>query len=132
MKYSRWIGILASIVLIIACFMPWTYHPDIQKTFNGFFSENNLYVKPGKVLIFFSVIAITFFAIQKLWAKRWNLLICSLNVAFAIKSFILFSGCYKGICPDKKMGLWLVLITATIMLLAASLPDMPVKKESET
>ena len=45
MRYSRWIGLAACITLIIACFLPWTYYADIQKTFTGFFSEKNMYGK---------------------------------------------------------------------------------------
>jgi hypothetical protein len=123
MKYSQWIGTLAALVLISSGFMAWTYHPDIDKIFTGFFSENNVYGKPGKVFIFFSILAIVFFLTPRLWAKRWNLLICAMALAYAFKSFILFSGCYRGICPEKKYGLWIMLFSAAVMMVAALLPQ---------
>ena len=127
MKYAQWIGLTAAVVLVIACFLPWTFHPDLQKNFTGFFSESNNYGKPGKVFIVLSVLAVAFYIIPRVWAKRWNLLITALIVAYAIKSFILFSGCYHGICPEKREGLWMMLIASVIMLLMAVFPDMKLK-----
>ncbi len=131
MKYSQWIGIAAAIVLGIACFLPWTYHPDIAKNFTGFFSENNIYGKPGKIFIAFAVVAIIFFFIPRIWAKRWNLLIGALTVAFAIRCFIVFSGCYRGICPSKQPGLWLMLGASILILVMAVFPDTKVPAEKK-
>lgn len=127
MKYSQWLGIVASIVLIVACFLPWTWHPDLNKNFTGFFSENNVYGRPGRVFIFLTAFAIIFFLVPRIWAKRWNLLVVVLTTAFAIKSFIMYSGCYRGICPEKKAGIWIMLIAALVMLVTAILPDMKLK-----
>jgi hypothetical protein len=129
MKYSQWIGIAAAVVLVVACYMPWTYHPDLQKNFTGFFSENRIYGMPGKVFIVLAIITSIFFLIPRVWAKRTNLLICALTVAYAIKSFILYSGCYRGICPEKKIGLWIVLASSALMLVMALLPDTKVPEK---
>jgi hypothetical protein len=131
MKYSQWIGIFASLVLIAACFLPWTYHPDLNKEFTGFFSENNVYGKPGRTFFGLAIAAIIFFLVPKIWAKRWNLLVTGLTAAFAIKSFIMFSGCYRGICPVKKTGLWLMLLSAIIMLIMAIVPDIKLKENNK-
>ena len=124
MKYSQWIGILAVILLITACFLPWTWYPDLQKAFTGFFSEGNNYGRPGRVFVVLGGIALIFFLIPKVWAKRWNLFICAINLAFAIKSFLLFAGCYRGICPEKKIGIWMMVIASSLMLLMAIFPDV--------
>jgi len=129
MKYSQWIGIAAAIILVIAGFLPWTYHPDLNKNFTGFFSENNVYGKPGYVFVIMSIITIVFFAIQRVWAKRWNMFICALVLSYAIKSFIMFSGCYRGICPDKLAGLWIMLASAVLMMVMALFPDIKLKEE---
>lgn len=128
MKYSQMIGIAAAIILVIAGFLPWTFHPDLNKNFTGFFSENNIYGKPGGVFIVVSIVAIVFFAIRRVWAKRWNMFICAIILSYAIKSFIVFSGCYRGICPDKKAGLWLMLLSAIIMMIMALFPDIKLKE----
>lgn len=131
MKYSHWIGIAAAIILVIACFLPWTFHPDLNKHFTGFFSENNIYGKPGRVFIVLCAIAIVFFLIQRVWAKRWNIFFCAIILSYAIKSFIVFSGCYRGICPDKKAGLWIMLLAAILMLGMTLVPDIKLKDEGK-
>jgi len=123
MKHSQWIGIAAAILLIVSCFLPWTFHPDLGKNFTGFFSANNDYGKPGKLFVGFATLAIVFYYLTKIWAKRWNLLVTALTMAWAIRCFILFSGCYKAICPEKKIGLWLMIIASGLMLLMAIFPD---------
>jgi hypothetical protein len=130
MKYSQWIGIAAAIGLVIAAFLPWTYHPDLNKHFTGFFSENSVYGKPGNVFIFLCLFAIAFYAIPKVWAKRGNLLVCGIIMAYAVKSFIVYSGCYRGICPDKKVGLWLMLGASLLMLVMSFFPDVKLSGKS--
>lgn len=124
MKYSQRIGILALIILMGSCFLPWTYHPDLNKTFTGFFSQDNLYGKPGKALIFLSSISILCFVFPRVWAKRLNFFVCAVIVAFAFRTFIIFSGCYRGICPEKKIGLWIMITAAVISLVMAMIPDI--------
>jgi hypothetical protein len=131
MKYSQWIGVAAAIVLVIACFLPWTFHPDLNKNFTGFFSQDNIYGKPGNTFIVLSIIASAFFLIPRIWAKRWNIFFCAIVLSYAIKSFIVFSGCYKGICPDKKAGLWIMLLASALMLLMTLFPDIKLKEEEE-
>jgi hypothetical protein len=130
MKYSQWIGIAASILLIAACFLPWAYYPDLQKNFTGFFSEKNMYGRPGKVLVFLAVVALILFLIPRIWAKRTNMLLGAVTLSFSIKSYILFVSCYKGICPDKEAGIFLILIAPAIMLLSAILPDIKLKEKT--
>jgi hypothetical protein len=131
MKHSNLVGTTAAIILIIACFLPWTYHPDLDKTFTGFFSEKNVYGKPGKVLVFFAIVAILLFVIPRIWAKRLNILVTVLALAFAIKTYMLFTSCYRGFCPDKKTGIFLVMITTIVMVISAVLPDLKLKEENK-
>jgi len=129
MKYSQWLGIAAAVALVISCTFHWTWYPDLQQYFTGFYSENNSYGKPGKAFVFFCSIAVVFYAIPRVWAKRWNILLCCIILAFAIRSFIVFSTCYRGICPEKQPGIWVMLSMAALMMLAALFPDLTIKKE---
>ena len=130
MKYSGLIGIAAAFFLIAACFFPWTYYPDLDKTFSGFFSEGNRYGKPGKVFIFFAIFAIVLFLIPRVWAKRTNMLITVLALSFAIRSYVVFTACYSGICPEKRTGIFIILIAPVVMVLASVLPDLKLKEEN--
>ncbi len=128
MKYSNYIGVLAAVLLIIACFLPWAYYPDINQHFTGFFSEQNRYGRPGKALLFLAVFAIVLFLVQKIWAKRLNMVMAALTLAFSVRCFMLFSACYRGICPEKEIGIYLIIITSVVMIIASVLPYMKLKE----
>ena len=128
MKYSKWIGFLACIILIVACFLPWTYHADLNKTFTGFFSEQNNYGKPGKFLVFFAVLSILLIWLDKFWAKRFHLFLSALFVGYAIKTFTLFVSCYNAYCPEKKSGIYLMLFSTIMILLVSIFPNISVDK----
>ena len=123
MKYSQPIGVLAVLVLVASCFFSWTWYPDLNKAFNGFFSEGQAYGKPGNVFIFFAVFAIAFFLIPRVWAKRWNFIFGGLILAYAVKTYILYTGCYNGICPVKQPGIWVMLGSAILIMVMAVVPD---------
>jgi len=129
MKNSQWIGIAAALVLLAACFMPWAYFPDLGESFTGFFSEQNRYGRPGKVLIVLCSVMIIFFLVPRVWAKRANIFAGAVTFAWCVKSFILYSACYRGICPDRKAGLFIVLAASVVTLVAALFPDLPVKED---
>jgi hypothetical protein len=129
MKYVNVVGILACCLLIMACYLPWTYYPDLGENFTGFFSEGNAYGKPGAVFLTLSLLAIVFFVLPRLWAKRINILIGALIVAYSIKTYILFTSCYRGDCPVKRLGIFLVLVLPILILIATVLPDLKLKED---
>ncbi|HEV2482013.1 MAG TPA: hypothetical protein VGS79_20250 [Puia sp.] len=130
MKYSQWIGIAAVLVVIAGCVLPWAYYPDLNKDFTGFFSELNRYGRPGKVLVFFGVLAIFFFLIPKIWAKRANIFTAGVVLAWSFKSYLLYTACYRGTCPSPRIGIYLVLGGAVIVMVATLTPSIPVKQDS--
>ncbi len=129
MRYFTWFGIAAALVLIYVCFIPWTYYPDLDKTFTGFFSEKNIYGKPGKVFLLFAVTAILLFSIPRQWAKRINIFFGAMTVAFSVKTYILFTACYRGVCPEKRVGIFLIVITSLILMIATLLPEIRLREE---
>ncbi len=134
-KYLHWIGMVACITLIISCFLPWVYFGnsnipnEIDRTFNGLYSYQNQYGKPGKFLIFFGGITLLFMILPRIWAKRANLFICAVTLAYAIKTYILFSSCYNNYCPQKLFGLYLMVACTVIMLVASGFPDLQLKEK---
>jgi hypothetical protein len=129
-RYSKWISLLALGILVASCFMPWTYHADISKYFTGFYSEKNMYGKPAKLLLTFGGITTLCSFIPLLWLKRTAFLAGGLNVAYAIKNFLLFGSCYRGYCPEKQIGLYIMLFTSFIIFIMAFLPEGKVKEKS--
>ena len=110
----------ACFVLIAVCFMPWTYHADLQKNFTGFFSEKDAYGKPGKFIVFFCLVSFALLMVQKVWAQRVLLFVSGTLLAYAIKTYILYSSCYNAYCPEKKAGIFL-LVACSVIIFAASL-----------
>lgn len=129
-KYLYWLGIAACVTLMLSCFLPWSYHADLNQSFTGFYSYDNHYGKPGKMLIFLGLIILLCMILPNLWAKRANLFISSFIVAYAIKTFILFGSCYNNYCPQKLFGLYLMVGCTVLMLIAAVFPyaKIPAKK----
>ena len=129
-KYLHWIGIAACLTLIISCFLPWGYYADPQivneaeRTFTGLYSFHNQYGKPGKFLVIIGILTLVFMQLPKVWAKRTNLFICALGVAYAISAFIKFASCYNNYCPQKLFGLYLMLSCMIVMLIASAFPNV--------
>ena len=131
MRYMKWIGLLAVILFIVSCFSPWVIINSRNIVVSGVDSTGTNFGKPGYthfVLAFFFVI---FHFIPKLWAKRCNLLVVALNIAWAIRNYFIISMCREEECPEKKTGLWLVLLASALMLFAALFPDIELKEEKK-
>lgn len=129
MRLAIYFGIAAALLLILCCFIPWAYYPDIQQNFTGFYSKGNNYGKPGKTFIFLSVLSIIFFLVPSLWAKRANQLTAVLIFSYALKTYLLFAACYLGICPHVKIGLYGILAFSLIILVCSLLSKAPIKSE---
>jgi len=130
-RYSKWVGLAALAALVLACFLPWAFYADVNEVFTGFFSQGNVYGKPGKFLLIFGSITTLFIFLKNLWVKRAALLLGGLNVAYAIKNFLLFGACYRGYCPDKRIGLYLMLIATIVLFITTLLPEGKVSKVTE-
>ena len=129
-RYSKWISLFAFVLLLVACFMPWTYHADVGQSFNGFYSEKNLYGKPAKLILVLAGITTLCSFIKVLWIKRTALLVGGLNVAYGIKNFLLFGSCYLVYCPEKKDWLFLMLLATILVFLMTFFPDGKVKSNN--
>jgi len=124
MKYIQWTGLLCAVILGAACFLPWTFHPDLNKYFTGFFSEQNSYGRPGMFIIAVGSIAFLMFAFNKRWAQRTNWVLCAILMAYCIRTYLVYSSCYRGICPIKQPALFIVLLAPILMLVMAILPSV--------
>jgi len=131
MKHSQLIGIIAVFALIGICFMPWTFIVSQNITVTGFSSAGTSFGKPGYLNVVLSVVCLIFFSIPKIWAKRTNVFIAAINLAWAFRNYLLLSGCLLGECPEKKAGLYLLLLAAGIIQVMALLPMMNVEESDK-
>jgi hypothetical protein len=127
----KWIGFLATAVLVIACFNPWIFIESKNIEVSGISAENIRLGKPAYFHFLMAAIYLLFNFTPRVWAKRWNLVVASLNLAWAIRNFLLVSGCSAGECPEKKWALYAVLASSILMLVAALFPKISLAKETE-
>lgn len=128
MKYSNYVGVLAGITLIVACFLPWLYISSIQTILTGLHTPKTDFGKPGMLNIILAFISIILFIVPAVWAKRINLFIGAFNLAWSIRNFTLFSQCESGECPEKKIGIFIVLIASIVLFIMALVPKIKLDK----
>ncbi|HEY5369465.1 MAG TPA: hypothetical protein VIJ75_10760 [Hanamia sp.] len=130
MKYYKQIGLVACILLVISSFLPWAFYPDLNKSFTGFFSEEDIYGKPGKVFIFFAVVSAILILSNKVWAKRTIIFIAAFNLGYMIRTYILYTSCYRAYCPQKQYGLYLLILSSVLLLAVSFAPNLKVIEET--
>lgn len=131
MKYSQIIGIAACLALIVNCFFPWSYIAEINLLITGVNGGENL-GKPGLFNIILSVVMIIFFFIPKIWAKRTNVILGALNIAWSIRNYLLVGACSGGICPQKKAGIFILIFLSFFIELMTFLPPVKIaNKETD-
>jgi hypothetical protein len=131
MRWMKWIGFAAAVTLIISCFSPWIFIESKNITVTGIDSAGTNFGKPG----YFHFLLIAFFLFfnftPRVWAKRSNLLIAALNLAWAVRNYFIISACQMGDCPVKKAGIYILIPASLLMLVAALFPDMKLPGEKE-
>jgi hypothetical protein len=129
MRWIKWLGVVAAILLVIACFMEWVYIVSKKITVTGFESTGTSFGKPGAIHLILSIIFILFSLIPRLWAKRANAVVAALNVGWAIRNYLLISGCSGGECPEKQVALYLLLVCSVAMMIASWFPDIKIPQK---
>ncbi len=114
--------------------MPWVFIPGPNVTLsgvNGYVSENLYLGKPVKFYLLFLGIMIIFFALPKIWVKRTNVFLGAIVLGYSIYNYLLFTLCREGICPEKKKGIYLLLMGALIVQLMTFLPKITIREEEK-
>lgn len=124
MRYMKWIGLAAAILMVVSCFSPWVFIESKNITVSGIDAAGTNFGKPGYLHFFMTAFFLAFNFIPRIWAKRANLLVTALNIGWAIRNYFIISACMGGECPEKKSGMYMMLLASVLMLLAALFPDM--------
>jgi hypothetical protein len=124
MRRMKWIGVAAAVLLIISCFTPWVIIDSKNITVSGIKTTGTDFGKPGYFHFITSFFFLLFSFIHTVWAKRWNLAVAGLNIAWAVRNYFIISACHGGDCPVKQSGLYIILLASAVMMLAALFPDI--------
>jgi hypothetical protein len=127
MRFMKIAGLAAAILLVIACFLPWIYIESRSITVTGIDATGTNFGKPGYFHFAMAFWFVVFTLTSRVWAKRANLLVTALNLAWALRNFFIIPACEGGECPIKKAGLYLVLVSSLLIMASGLLPDMKEK-----
>jgi hypothetical protein len=130
MRWIKWTGIAAAIALAIACFFPWVFIESKNLTITGMDTTGTNFGKPGYLFLLLLLLFLVFSLIPSVWAKRANMIVTVLNLAWAIRNYFLLSACSGGECPVKQPSIYIVFVCSFIMLIAALFPDVKMKNRS--
>jgi hypothetical protein len=108
MKYSQIIGIGLVLAFVVVAWMPWIYVPNTHEAIRGMGSGGSQFGEPALFNLICCAFSLVFFAIPRLWAKRVNIFVATMNLAWALKNLIILSICRQGDCPDRQLGLFLM------------------------
>ncbi|MGN6619371.1 MAG: hypothetical protein ACTHJ5_19500 [Ilyomonas sp.] len=70
-----------------------------------------------------------FFAIPKVWSKRTNVFFGAINFGWSVRNYLILTNCFMGECPEKRFGIFLLLLLSFSMLLLTFFPDIKVKDD---
>ena len=131
MKYSQSIGILLCFLLIYSTTQPLVFIESRNWTITGWDAVGSSFGQAGKFLCFFAVIALLFFAVPFIWAKRFNMVFATLLLAWSVRNFIVLSTCQMGECPQKLWALYACIIFSAGILLMTFLPKIKVSSQPQ-
>lgn len=132
MRFMKWVGWLALLLLLYSCFTSWVIIESKNIVISGVNTRGTNFGKPAYLHFLFGFFFLWFHSISKIWAKRWNLVIVALNLAWALRNFIIISACRDGECPQKQISLYLVVVASGLMLLAALFPDIQLRENESS
>jgi len=126
MKYSQLLGVIAVLILAAVCYLPWSYIPEKSIIITGMSAPGTMFGKPGLMHFVLGIPLMIFFIIPKIWAKRSNVFISAINLAWSIRNYILLTTCFMGQCPEKKAGLIFSIALSTFILVMTFFPKIKV------
>lgn len=124
MKWMKWIGIAAAILLVVSCYTTWVVIPSKNIVITGLNATGTNYGRPGYFNLLMTLFFVVFTLIPRIWAKRMNLIVTALNFAWTLRNFFVITACMAGECPQKHSGIFLLILASVLMLLSSLFPDV--------
>ena len=128
MKYSQLFGIIGIGALVAVCYLPWSYIAEKNLIITGMSAPGTMFGKPGLMHLVLGVPLLIFFAIPKLWAKRINVFIAAINLAWSIRNYILLTTCFMGECPQLRTGLIFSMALSSFIIVMTFFPKIEIPK----
>ena len=130
-KILHYVAIFAAIALIATCFIPWVHYNNIDVTFNGFnvkrFATGVYYGRAGIIITVLASISLLFTILPSIVAKRINMFLCALLVAYTLRTYVIFTGSLFDGEVTKLAGIYLIVLLSFVMVTCSVFPYL--KKE---
>ena len=110
-------------MLVVSCFLPWIIIRTKNITVTGVDVAGLAYGHYGYFLIPLAILFIILQLINKLGAKRLNVAVGALIFTIAFACMWIFR-CEYGECPEKQIGLYIMLASSIVVLIGSLLPDI--------
>jgi len=127
MKHSQTIGIILCGLLLFTTTQPLVIIESQHWIITGWKTGGSNFGQPGKFLSFLSVLAILFFSLPYLWAKRFNMVFATFLLSWSIRNFLILSTCQMGECPQKQWALYACIVLSAGILIMTFLPKLKIK-----
>ena len=81
------------------------------------------YGKPGIFQLVLTILFVVFISINRIWTKRAAFFLGAMNIAWAVRNYILISACSGGICPEKYTAIYVLLFSSIALLILSFFAD---------
>ena len=132
-KILHVVAIIATLAIIATCFIPWVHYNNIDVTFTGYnvkrFATGVYYGRAGIIITILAAISLLFTLTQSVVAKRVNMFLCALLVAYTLRTYVIFTGSLFDGEVTKLAGIYLIVLLSFVMVICSVFPYL--KKEQK-
>ena len=125
-KNLHYLAIIASLAIIATCFIPWVHYNNIDVTFTGYnvkrFATGVYYGRAGIIITILAAMSLLFTLMQSVVAKRVNMFLCALLVAYTLRTYVIFTGSLFDGEVTKLFGIYLIVLLSFVMLICSVFP----------
>jgi hypothetical protein len=127
-KIIQYIAIISCLALIATCFMPWVHYNSINETFTGFnvkrFATGVFYGRAGLIVTIFTSLSLLLTLLPYSALKRINMFVCALLFAYAIRTYVLFTGSLFDGEVVKLAGIYLIVMLSLVLVICSIFPNL--------
>lgn len=110
------LSLLVVALLVASCFLPWMSIETRGITITGLETKGTSYGKPAYFHFFWVGLFLLFLLLNKVWSRRAAMVFAAFNFAWAVRNFLLIPACQMGECPQRRIGLYLLLLASFALL----------------
>ncbi len=131
MKHSQTIGILLCLALLYCTTQPLVIIESQHLVITGWKAAGTNFGQPGKFILYFGSLSLVLFALPYIWAKRFNMALAALLIAWTFRNFMVLSTCQMGECPQVQWSLYACIVISFGILIMTFLPKINIPRSEE-